>query len=193
MKALDFIKEYAKIHPGAILGSYCLHLLHNTAYNDIDYFTPLLTDAIDTSNTYVCKEFRVKQKIYILGREFSLKGNNYPKEFEFAAYECTDFDDVPVNLVMVPANNHRKLSFYRQIDDIIMGFDLDILRVKLEPYYGFTEVSKTKYYYDCIATKKILCIIRNDTYKSWHDTRRIKRYKERFPEYTFVKCTEELL
>lgn len=46
MKALDFVKEYAKEHPGAIMGSWCLHRLHGTEYNDIDYFTPMLTDVI---------------------------------------------------------------------------------------------------------------------------------------------------
>lgn len=190
MLALDFIKQYAALHPGAILGSYCLSKLHGTDFNDIDYFTPLLTECLDLDHKYVSGAIKVKKAVEILGKVFHFKGKNYPKNFDFAAYECKDFDDAPVNLVMVLHPTLCKTGFSRTIKDIIMGFDLDILRVYCESWDGFEKVHTTKYYNDCILTGNIFNIVRNKDYGSWHDEARIAKYKKRFPDFKFIKLIE---
>lgn len=194
MKALDFIKMYSEKHPGAILGSYALHQLQGRGFNDIDFFTPLLKVCLEENESrYVSQKITVKEIVDIMGYTFHIKGKNYPAEFNFVAYECKDFDDVPVNLVMIASENPPKFR-WNEVESLMMGFDLDILRVGMSLHKGSEEVDiKTKWYEDCIKTKRILNIVREKRFSSWHDETRIEKYKERFPDYEFIKVTEQVL
>jgi len=182
---LDFLEEYRKTHDGIVAGSYCLHLLHGTEYNDIDFFTPLTYDVLDIEPTdKVSFQFKVKEELYIGGKKFILNGKNYPKQFDFASYKCDDFTDgVALNITFVHQPGHGIWIYH-----LLQGFDMDILRVAISSKSPLDKVDiQHETYLKCVETKQVPVIIRNSNYKSWHDQTRIEKYKKRFPDYEFYK------
>ena len=176
---LKFLKENFDV--GYMMGSYVVNRHIPIEYNDVDFFTYLPKKCLLDSN-YVFEGLAVKDEVEIGGCKFKLNGQNYNKEFEFVSYKNHDDFDEILNIIMILQPRTAVFPVY----DLMKGFDLDILRVAYNPFND-TDLKLHHFFDQCVETKVIRHRVLLERFKSWHDPKRVEKYKEKLPGYSFVK------
>lgn len=153
-----------------ILGSFCLHLLLGTEYNDIDVFMPATDDMIDTLS--------VPDVLEINGVYFRKSKSNYDK-FEFASYKGV-VAGIETNIIVLSPKVWRE----RKEAPIYKKFDISILHCHITDLKTL-KVIKGRGCDAAIESKTVF--VDSSMHKSRYTTsQRLKKYKERLPGYKFL-------
>lgn len=178
MLALEFIKWYMDTYKHSFIsGSYPTHLLHGTGFNDIDVYSRMPPSFLKTEVEWVRKDSLYQRNVVLNGYGFTADGSYTLADTEFISYKSDKpFDDgVIVNIIVKPVSFLDPLSVFDT-------FDLSILGTAITDSNELDNVNYLSRAYKKTVSTKYITVCKKRTSKE-----RIEKYKERFPDYTFVE------
>ena len=178
MTSLEFIKWYMEEYPFSFIsGSYPLHLLHGIEYNDIDVYSKMPNKCLNTNNLFVDAKSLYNKEIEFNGYKFTAQGDYSLADPDFISYKSNEAfsDGVVVNLVVKPVS-------FLSPRDVFRTFDMHILRTAITNKENLKEVNVQSLEYQRAVSTKFIVVNKKRTSED-----RINKYRERFPEYSFVQ------